>query len=639
MKKLLTLSLLALFMGTVHAQSVTNSQVYQKVAQEKKGAVRKMKITPKDNQMWWANYDLSEDAGWYLNGTGKAEHYNIATFIPYNLVGGAGTTIGGFSFFPITSELKNIKVWIAKSLPEFGKSADLETVDVALSDIENENFNDVAFAKEYEIPTSGLYVGYSFDVTGLNERYSPHPYLSTNTGANREKAHLLSSTSSTKWKEQAGNVLVKVLIGGSGIMKNAATFSDFGTGFVLSGGQVGIPVKLTNLGAEPITSISYKVLTDGKETSTGTLNVSCEGYQSSTTVTIQMDADNEAKASKKELVITEVNGKANENANNLASGKLITILTKPEVVPVVEEFTGTWCGYCPYGMVGMSKAHEKYGDKVALIAAHSGDVMEIEGYKDILGGVGSFPSAFMNREVDFYPDSYSILYTINNAMNRVVPGAVKAVASWSDNNKTIVTIDTETTFQYNDNDGKFGLAYVIVADGLKGTSSSWRQSNFLSGGSGDSDMQFWYNAPSSVSDIEFNHVAIAAHDVVHGVNGSVNPTIKAGESQRFSYQVDLSSNQLVQDKSKLKAIVLLVESETGNIVNAAISPIGDTAPSIVGDINSDKEVNVTDVVTLISYIAKNDFSSVDKNKLDLNGDGNVDVTDVVTLILMIGTAK
>ena len=58
-----------------------------------------------------------------------------------------------------------------------------------------------------------------------------------------------------------------------------------------------------------------------------------------------------------------------------------------------------------------------------------------------------------------------------------------------------------------------------------------------------------------------------------------------------------------------------------------------------GDINNDKEVNVTDVVTLISYIAKNDFSSVDKNSLDLNGDGNVDVTDVVTLILMIATLK
>ena len=68
-------------------------------------------------------------------------------------------------------------------------------------------------------------------------------------------------------------------------------------------------------------------------------------------------------------------------------------------------------------------------------------------------------------------------------------------------------------------------------------------------------------------------------------------------------------------------------------------PYEGSDPALVGDINNDGEVNVTDVVTLISYIAKNDFSSVDKNSLDLNGDGNVDVTDVVTLILMIGNAS
>ena len=66
---------------------------------------------------------------------------------------------------------------------------------------------------------------------------------------------------------------------------------------------------------------------------------------------------------------------------------------------------------------------------------------------------------------------------------------------------------------------------------------------------------------------------------------------------------------------------------------------GDDSDVKTGDINTDGEVNVTDVVTLISYIAKNDFSSVDKSKLDLNGDGNVDVTDVVTLIIMIGNGK
>jgi len=57
------------------------------------------------------------------------------------------------------------------------------------------------------------------------------------------------------------------------------------------------------------------------------------------------------------------------------------------------------------------------------------------------------------------------------------------------------------------------------------------------------------------------------------------------------------------------------------------------------DFNEDGDMNVTDVVTLISCIAKNDFTSVSREAADVNGDGEVNVTDVVTLILMIATSK
>ena len=59
----------------------------------------------------------------------------------------------------------------------------------------------------------------------------------------------------------------------------------------------------------------------------------------------------------------------------------------------------------------------------------------------------------------------------------------------------------------------------------------------------------------------------------------------------------------------------------------------------VVDFNEDGDMNVTDVVTLISCIAKNDFTSVSKEAADVNGDGEVNVTDVVTLIIMIATAN
>ena len=54
--------------------------------------------------------------------------------------------------------------------------------------------------------------------------------------------------------------------------------------------------------------------------------------------------------------------------------------------------------------------------------------------------------------------------------------------------------------------------------------------------------------------------------------------------------------------------------------------------SLLGDINGDSSVNVTDIVLLVNNILSN--QSYD-NLYDLNNDGNVNVTDVVLLINMI----
>jgi thiol-disulfide isomerase/thioredoxin len=248
------------------------------------------------------------------------------------------------------------------------------------------------------------------------------------------------------------------------------------------------------------------------------------------------------------------------------------------VLPVVEEFTGTWCGYCPYGIVGMQKAHETYGDQVVLIAAHSGDPMECAGYADITNTVSSYPSAFMNRETDFYPSSYTILNEIRSSLNRAVQGKVSLMAMWGDDDKNSVAFGAQSTFVYTDDDARYGIAFVLVEDGM--SNKSWAQSNFLSGENDDLEMSFWCKAPSSVYGLEFDHVAVAAWGISNGVKGSVGTTIQAGQPQTFSYNADISSNRLIQDKTKLKAIALLIDQVSGTIINAAQADIQDYSTGI-----------------------------------------------------------
>ena len=57
----------------------------------------------------------------------------------------------------------------------------------------------------------------------------------------------------------------------------------------------------------------------------------------------------------------------------------------------------------------------------------------------------------------------------------------------------------------------------------------------------------------------------------------------------------------------------------------------DIEPAVQGDLNSDGEVDVTDVVELIDMVLGGIFDPSG----DINGDGEVDVTDVVELIDMV----
>ena len=60
---------------------------------------------------------------------------------------------------------------------------------------------------------------------------------------------------------------------------------------------------------------------------------------------IPFAADAQTKKYGKTLTITKVNGQPNTSTQNVAKGSLITISEKPVSVPVIEEFTGTWCGW------------------------------------------------------------------------------------------------------------------------------------------------------------------------------------------------------------------------------------------------------------------------------------------------------
>ena len=175
---------------------------------------------------------------------------------------------------------------------------------------------------------------------------------------------------------------------------------------------------------------------------------------------------------------------------------------------------------------------------------------------------------------------------LNSAWNRVSQGSIELYAEWNDAKQTAVSFTTLSTFSYSDDDSQYAIALIITEDGLTGTGSNWAQSNYYSGAGSGGDMSFWYKSGNPVTGVKYNHVPVIAWEPLYGIEGSVSKTIEAGKADRFDFVGSLEKNTLIQDKTQLKAVALLIDRSTGKIVNAAQSDIKEKGTGI-GSASSD----------------------------------------------------
>ncbi len=546
-------------------------------------------ITPTSTQLWWGYFNESQAASLPYDGNigiNRAATLGVAIAVPANDEFAGSSTIKAIRFWIGDDYIYingDVKVWISTSLPTSPNNATYVQT-VSKSALQKGEI-DVELTTPFEVNNQAIYVGYTFSIS-----QKAYPIMSA--GQDVPNAFFIN-VNNGDWEnlygQDYGNLALQLLLDGGNYPTSCVTVENFGKKATPKGTSTEIPVTFTNKGTQDVSSISYTLSEGGNTSEEQTLVFPTPlAMNTSTTISVQIPATEICKNYTYILTVTKVNGNENTAKAKSATGNIIVISEALTVTPVVEEFTGTWCGYCPYGIVGMEKAHETFGDNVVLIAAHDGDVMATSDYGPILNGVSSFPNAFINRKNEFYPSSGTIISQINYALTEMVLGSVQLTATWTDANKTAIKFSTESKFVYDDNNGQYGIAFVLTEDGMTGSGSAWAQSNYLSGGSGDSEMAFWYNSGSSVYNFTYNHVAVAAWNILNGVQNSVNPIITAGETQQFNFDGSISNNTLIQDKSKLKAIALLIDRNTGAIVNAAQCDIKDVTTGIQGMTENDQ---------------------------------------------------
>lgn len=556
-------------------------------------------------QNWWGYISVNDAVSGV--GVNAADTYHCAIFIPGDHEIAAGKTINAIRFGLVAPHATDAKVWVASSLPSsIDASHTLQFVDVPASELGKEQI-DIQLPTPCEIPAEGIYVGYSFTITSVATSGDGYPVLFSGKAAPNTLI-LKTEKNVPDWSDlytnDFGRLFLQVLLEGT-FADNNATVADFGPVYTALGESTTAMIAITNGGGTPLSSIDYTITTDGVASAEQHVDIANPIVFSNTgKVRITIAADDATGAKAKTLNITKVNGNANTAANATAN---FTLYTLPELVErniVVEEFTGTGCGWCPRGLVGMENMRQAFGDRFVGIGIHqynSSDAMYISpsGYAKL--NFDGAPSCRINRgEVidPYYGSADDIL--VDCVEELAIPALAKVNVS-ATIDEELKKVDAKAQIETLIDNSEYTLEFVVIGDGLTGTGTAWNQSNYYyqySSSELPEDLAIFGNGgkygKSSVTGWLFNDVALVSSYVSSSNKAPKLDVMNAGEQKEAEYTLTMPTKTTLKDAVKnaeLFIVALIVDKEK-HIVNAAKAPITIADPDGIQTINqsSDKEV-------------------------------------------------
>lgn len=433
-----------------------------------------------------------------------------------------------------------------------------------------------------------LYVGYYYTLSAADDLTVIIDLINHGNDASGGwfgiQAEATSSNPNPQWQfdnvaNQVGFLCLGAVIAGDNLPQDEASIPGIeAQPTVYQGEGFDLKFMVKNHAANDITSIDVDVTIGDNAPTTSHMDFSTAlGYDESGVVTLsglRYDVASEEEVPVK-VTLTKVNGNANKYADASAATGIQVIPTGKgfQRNVLVEEFTGTWCGYCPIGIVTMEKLREKYTDgSVIPVAIHYNDEMAVTSFSSTIQAYsgGSFPSAVMNRQFyidNLYPTEYC-MEEIESYMANPAPARVTATANFNEG-KTGIIFNTKTSFAF-DNDkasDRYILHFVVTEDNV----GPYMQENYYSGG-GKGEVPGWSNKPGSVETV-YNDVA-RQYNSASGVRGSVPESVEAGKEYEFSYEMKFLSGSKISNKDNLNGIVYLVNRKTNVVENACIVKAG-----------------------------------------------------------------
>ncbi len=218
---------------------------------------------------------------------------------------------------------------------------------------------------------------------------------------------------------------------------------------------------------------------------------------------------------------------------------------------LIEDYTGTWCGYCPRVLNALEMVHAETDD-VIPVAIHSGttDPFDFSG-KDILlntFNITGYPTSFINRaETWGFPENSPP--GVNQVLTKLNTVATIGLRITSNSNNGILNIGIDIEFGIDYSNAK--LVVYLLEDKLNATQANYYEE--------------LYGGYSSLVNFEHNHV------LRHCLTNLLGDDIPSSESKENGiYQKSFTfttADSDISNSANVRIVAFVVDGDSGNVIN------------------------------------------------------------------------
>ena len=541
------------------------------------------------------NFSYANDDNVDIYGKSAKQIYDVAMMI--NNPALKGSKINKIQAYITSPECSDsCAVWMTKELTLDKKVNVPDIMAVNVTPVEG-NFGgypagllELTLSEPYEYNGEPLYIGYSLRVSNLQNDAEKYPIL-VSEGVNENGFFLHTEKTNLKWASQSANLncvaVINVEIEGN-FPENSLVISSVPDIIAATNESYNILANVINTGTSTVNSVGYTYSVDG-ETFNGTYDLPVALVNNpAITTTIEVPCEGLSETGKYviDLKITEVNGSANEAEMAQTTTNLYLLPQRLVSRPLVEEYTGLGCGWCPRGYTGMEEISKLYGDDVVIMCYHNTffgpDAMSISNNNPV--GATSAPTATINRGsiIDPYfgtsDEFFGINYDVKAAMEQQALCDIEVIDFTVDGDQ--MTVSTNSIFATDLSGVNYRVGYVLTANNL--SDPKWAQSNYFSGSSQykGTPLEWWYAQDSYVYGLIFNDVVVNMKGMSGNQNTALPSEITFGEYYPMEFTLQCANiknsvgNELPFDLNEAVINVFIIDADNNKILNANKKRIG-----------------------------------------------------------------